>query len=143
MAFLITSISGLLAFFLVLITLMLPYILRRQVRTAGGQAAAVWQRMKIHAWIGYAILALVTLHMYISMGSGMLRQTSVSGINLATLALLLIFVQVGLGMSLERASGKRRPSLRRLHFVLMLGIVVLTLAHLVMNSALLHALVQG
>ena len=140
MAFLITSISGFLAFFLVLITLMLPYILRRQARAACGQAAAVWQRMKIHSWIGYTILALVTLHMYVSMGSGMLRYTSVSGINLATVGLLLIFAQVALGMSLERARGNRRPSLRRLHFVLMLGIVVLILAHVVMNSALLHAL---
>ncbi len=143
MAFLITSISGFLAFSLVLITLMLPYILRRQVRAAGVPAAAVWRRMKIHAWIGYTILTLVTLHMYISMGSGMLRHTSVSGINLATLALLLIFAQVALGMRLERARGNCRLSLRRLHFVLMLGIVVLILAHLVMNSALLHALARG
>lgn len=138
----IASVSGFLALFLIAITLSLPYILRRQMRAAGVQASAVWQRMRAHYWIGYLILALTMLHMYVSMGTGMLRDTGALGIDLASFGLLLIFVQVALGMSLERSAGKRRAPLRRLHFVLMLGIVGLILMHIALNSILLHSLMR-
>lgn len=143
MAIEITSTSGFLILLLIVITLTLPYTLRRQMRAAGMQVSTVWQRMKTHYWIGYAILALTLLHMYVSMGSGMLRRTNTLGIDLAVLGLLMIFAQVALGMNLERAGGRRRRSLRKLHFALMLGIVSVILLHVALNGILLQALIHG
>lgn len=126
MAFLFTSSSGFLALFFLLLTLALPYLLRA--------------RMRWHYWIGYLILALTSAHMWVSMQAGMARGTSTLGLDLATLGLLLILFQVMLGMSLKEAEAVSRRGLRRMHFGLMLGIALIAVVHLGLNSALLHSL---
>ena len=143
MAFLITSVSGFASLLLVLLTLALPYVLRAQARGAGSQAAAIWQRMQAHYWIGYAILALTSLHMFLSMQAGMARGTSALGLELASLGLLLIALQVMLGINLKEATGIGKTGLRRVHFVTMLAIVASIAVHLTLNSALLQELTRN
>lgn len=138
MGFLITSISGFLALFLVLLTLALPYVLRAQARRGGSQAVAAWQRMHLHYWIGYAVLTFSVVHMYVAMGAGVAHRTNIFGLDLATLGLLLILVQVMLGVGLRTAGSSIRSGLRRLHFVIMTGIVAMVLAHLALNSVLMR-----
>ena len=138
MGLLITSISGFLALFLVLLTLALPYVLRAQARRAGSQAVAAWQRMHLHYWIGYAVLTFSVVHMYVAMGAGVAHRTNIFGLDLATLGLLLILVQVMLGVGLRTAGSSIRSGLRRLHFVIMTGIVAMVLAHLALNSVLMR-----
>ncbi|MGH8377761.1 MAG: hypothetical protein ACRER7_02300 [Gammaproteobacteria bacterium] len=139
MGFLITSISGFLALFLILFTLVLPYVLRWQMRR-GDVWTAAWQRMKLHYWIGYAVLILTILHMYVSMGAGLAHRTSTLGLDLATLGLLLILIQVALGISLRSANATGRLRLRRMHFVIMAGIVMIVLVHLALNSVLIQVI---
>lgn len=143
MGFLITSLSGFLALFLILFTLLLPYILRRQMQRSGAQAVAAWQCMKLHYWIGYAVLMLVVVHMYASMGAGVVHSTSALGIDLATLGLLLVLIQVVLGINLRNARAVVRPRLRRMHFAVMTGIIVTVSVHLVLNSALIQILLRN
>ena len=138
MDFLVTSISGFLALSLILIALVFPYALRRRMRKAGPRAAAVWRWIRVHSWIGYAALALSLLHMYVSMGAGMARYVNGLGLSLATLGLLLIFVQLALGLSLNSADPISRRPLRGVHFVAMLGIVIFVVLHLALNSMMLR-----
>ena len=136
-AFLVTSISGFFAAFLLLYTAALPYLLRR-LRPAAGAIGG----MGLHYCIGYLIFGVLLLHMFISMRAGMARGVDLTGLNLATGALFLVMLQVMLGMTLMAGGAKARP-LRRLHFGLMLGIVGLSAAHVALNSALLHGLMAG
>lgn len=133
-AFLVTSVSGFFAGFLVLYTAALPYLLRRLRPVAGGMA--------LHYCIGYLIFGVLLLHMFVSMQAGMARGADLTGLNLATGALLLVMLQVMLGTTLMAGGVKARP-LRVLHFSLMLGIVGLSAAHIALNSALLRGLLTG
>lgn len=140
MNFLVISISGFLALFLIVIALTLPYVLRRQMRSAGAHGSVIWQRIWVHSWIGYAILGLTIAHMYISMGAGMARFANALGLNIATLGLLLILGQVVIGLNLNGAEANSRRLLRRLHFMVMLGICCTVFLHLTLNSVLVHQL---
>lgn len=142
MAMFITSVSGFLALFLILIGVTLPYVLRWQARRSGNDAALIWGRIRVHSWIGYAVLVLVLLHMYVSMGAGMARFTSTLGLNLATLGLLLIFAQLALGLSLTSADTTGRRVIRRVHFAVMLGILAIVSLHLALNSILVEQLLR-
>lgn len=135
-AFLITSISGFFAAWLLLYTAALPYLLRR-LRPAGGARG-----MTLHYCLGYLIFGVLMLHMLVSMQAGMARGADLAGLNLATAALFLVMLQVMLGTTLM-AGGPKARSLRAAHFGLMLGIVALSLLHVGRNGALLHNLMAG
>ena len=139
-AFLITSISGFFAVFLVVFTASLPYLLRRRART--GNAPVPLRRMGLHYCIGYLIFGVLFLHMLVSMQAGMARGASLTGLNLATVAFLLVMLQVVLGMTLMAGGPKARP-FKVVHFAIMLGIVALSAAHLALNSVLLRGLLAG
>ncbi len=129
-AFLVTSISGFFAGYLVLYTALLPYLLR----AAGGPRG-----MTLHYCIGYLVFGVLMVHMFVSMQAGMAKGTDLTGLNLATGALFLVMLQVMLGTTLMAGGPKARP-LRVMHFSLMLGIVGLSVVHVARNSALLHSL---
>lgn len=132
-AFLVTSISGFFAAYLVLYTTALPYLLRR-LRPAGGPRG-----MTLHYCVGYLIFGVLILHMLVSMQAGMARGADLMGLNLATVALLLVMLQVMLGTTLMAGGPKARP-LKILHVGLMLGILALSGLHVALNSALLQSL---
>ena|SRR5579871_4387127 len=136
-AFLLTSISGFFALYLVAFTASLPYLVRR-LRTSAGPL----QGMNLHYCIGYLVFGVLMLHMLVSMMAGMARGTSLTGLNLASLALLLVMLQVMLGTTLL-AGGRRSGPLKALHLVCMAGIVGLAAVHVALNSTLLHGLLAG
>ena len=132
-AFLVTSISGFFAAYLVLCTATLPYLLRR-LRPAGRARG-----MTLHYCLGYLIFGVLMLHMLVSMQAGMARGADLTGLNLATTALFVVMLQVVLGTTLM-AGGPKTGGLKRVHGVLMLGIVTLSALHVALNSALLQSL---
>lgn len=135
-AFLVTSISGFFAAYLVLYTAALPYLLRR-LGPAGGRGG-----MSLHYCIGYLIFGVLMLHMLVSMQAGMARGADLTGLNLATAALFLVMLQVLLGTTLMAGGPKSWP-LRTIHFSLMVGILALSGLHIVLNGALLGGLMAG
>jgi len=143
-AFLITSISGFFAAFLVVFTAVLPYLLRRRTGLGGASAPACGslRGMGLHYCIGYLVFGVLLLHMLVSMQAGMARGVSLTGLNLATLALLLVMLQVVLGTTLMAGGPKARP-FKTAHVAILLGIVVLSAAHLALNSTLLRGLFAG
>lgn len=118
--------SGYLSALLIVITIVLPYYMRRR-----------GVRLRPHYLIGYAILLLAWTHSLTAMYGKTMSHTSLVGINAAMVALMLITVQVGLGQVMA-TSGGGRGKLTRFHFGVMLGIVVLVAVHLVLNSPVLH-----
>lgn len=137
----ITSVSGWVVALLLPAATALPFLLRR-----GGQAIAggapIGRRWRRHFWLGYAIAALALIHAAYSTGTGLALRAAMSGIYLATGALLLVFAQVFVGLLLREPSLRNRPALRRRHFWGMAAIVVLVLGHIALNSALLHGHVR-
>ena len=117
---------------------LLPYMLRRSVVSAKlGMALPshllYLRRMWPHYWLAYAATALSFMHAWVAMSRGRMARTSSAGLYLATLALLLLFLQVFLGLALQqRVLPERRP-VRRWHFCTMAGVLVLVVAHVWMN----------
>jgi hypothetical protein len=137
-ASLFTSLSGWIQIPLFTVLVPLPYLLRGNTfRTAGVRARPFLARMRPHYWIGFAVAALTLLHAAVPMSSGALRGANLMGLDLASVALLLVFVQVFLGVSLRNPRLPNRRVVRRWHFWVMVGIAVLGLAHIGLNSTLL------
>jgi len=96
--------------------------------------------MGLHYRLGFAIAALAFAHALIATGSGLALRAGTAGIYLATGALALVFVQLFLGLLLREPSLRRRPTVRRQHLWIMIGLVALALGHIALNSALMHRL---
>lgn len=127
--------SGWLLVLLVPLTGLLAARLRRG---AGMTDGTLWQRLRPHYWVGYTIAALALFHVAVATGTGAALHADAAGLYVATGALLLVFVQVFLGLLLREPSLRRRPTIRRRHILVMVGIIVLALVHIALNSALLH-----
>ena len=88
-----------------------------------------------HFLLGYSIAPLAILHSWPGMSEGWAMGVAPLGLYAAMLALLLAFVQAGLGLQLREAgTGRRR--LRRAHFAGMAVLSGLLATHIVLNSAL-------
>jgi hypothetical protein len=135
-----TSASGRIACLLTAVGILLPYLLRpTRVSQALGFAPRhdlpYLRRMWPHYWTGYLSLGLSFYHAWVSMAFGRIPRTSLAGLWLATFALFLLFVQLLLGLVLQKARGA--PAIaRRLHFWSMVEIFVLVLAHIALNGSL-------
>jgi hypothetical protein len=71
------------------------------------------------------------------MASGHMPHTSMRGLWLATYALGLIFLQLLLGLALRYIGPRGAQAMRRIHFILMVGIAALVLSHLWLNGPFL------
>jgi hypothetical protein len=134
------SASGWIAGLITAVGILLPYLLRptrvgRALGFAPRHEAFYLRRMWPHYWTGYLSLGLSFYHAWVSMAFGRMPRTSLAGLWLATLALFLLFVQLLLGLVLQKARGARAIA-RRLHFWSMVGIFVLVLAHIRLNGSL-------
>jgi hypothetical protein len=98
--------------------------------------------MSLHYWLGFAIAALAFAHALIATGSGLALRAGTAGIYLATGALALVFVQVFLGLLLREPSLRSRPTVLRRHLRVMIGLVLLALGHIALNSAFLHRIIR-
>jgi len=141
MNFLVSSISGWFAALLVLATLTLPYTIRRRVTGPRPPLAGRYRaRMQAHYWIGFTILAIVLFHTIFTAAAGMAFRARTMGIVLAIAALAVVVTQVMFGLKLRRPEIVGRIGLRRLHLGAMVAIVVLTGAHVLLNSPLASGL---
>ena len=137
MAFMATSATGLIALLLIAVGISIPYTIRwinRRFRTGQNTFKG---GMSVHQVLGYSILALAFVHMYISMGGGMAMKVNATGLNAATLALLLLLVQTTLGISRPRPSDAGYLIWRRVHFTVMLALVALVLVHVWYNGMMI------
>jgi hypothetical protein len=118
---------------------LLPYVLRRSPLTKrlemGFPSKALYlRRMWPHYWLAYAATALSFEHAWIMMGRrGIGLRTSSAGLYLATLAMVLLFVQIALGLVLQQRNLPERRSTKNWHFWTMACIVALVGAHVWLN----------
>ena len=124
-----TALSGWTAFLLFAAGLALPYLFRRA--RAGGRPFL--KRLWPHYWIGYALPVVAFAHAWLPMRTGNVRGMNMTGIWLATAALLLILWQITLGFLLRNPLQSSRRSLRTIHFWTMALLAGLILAHVALN----------
>lgn len=125
-------------------TIALPYLLRSAwyAKARGIKAAPVLRRMRPHYWLGITIAVVTVGHALLPLFGGVTGNVNIFGLSLAVLALCLVLPQVNLGLRLRNPKTTERTALRRLHFVLMVCLVVLALGHIALNSPTLHALLR-
>jgi hypothetical protein len=143
--FLLSVALGWIAVVLLVAAVVLPYLLRptafaRALGVAGSFAGSLVDRMRPHAWLGYAILALSGLHAIAGLGSGF-RRFDVAGLWFASIAFFLLCAQWLLGSRLMRRTPERRHRLRRWHFGVMVGACTAILAHAYLDGALLRSII--
>jgi hypothetical protein len=127
----ITSVTGRVLMIQLIVTIIYPFLLR-----SGriGPVQTFLKRMRFHYWLGYNIAAIVIVHLWIPMSAGLAGRVNFTGLYLATIALILIFVQVTLGRNLSKPKLSARRVVRRWHFWVMVSIVVFVLGHIALNS---------
>lgn len=128
-------------------TIALAYLLRsawyvRAIEALGFKGVPLLRRMRPHYWLGLAIAAVTVVHALLPLFGGVTGTVNVLGLSLAVLALCLVLPQVNLGLRLRNPKTPERTALRRLHFVIMVCLVVLALGHIALNSPTLHALLR-
>jgi hypothetical protein len=138
-AFFFTSASGWFAVILICIATVIPYATRRNWlnRTHATQPNSTppfLTRLRAHYWIGYVVTALSFAHAWGPMRSGYMKRTDLTGLWFATVALLLLFLQILVGLTLRAPQLPARRSLRSLHFWGMAAIVALAGAHIWRNA---------
>jgi len=137
--YLVVGLSGWFASIAIAMVALLPYLLRRSALSVRlGVAIARDQpylrRMWPHYWLAYAATGLSFLHAWVLMSRGRMPRTSSLGLYLATLALVLLFVQIVVGLSLQQPAVAGRSALRQWHFWTMAEVVALVGAHIVLNG---------
>ncbi|MBL8630287.1 MAG: hypothetical protein JNM81_11690 [Rhodospirillaceae bacterium] len=133
-AFILTSTSGWAATLMIVAAVGLTYLLRK-LRAADTQNArgTYMARMQAHVWVGVAVLAATLIHFGASMRPELMRGANGLGLTLATVAVLVLVVQVVVGARLNRFPDHARP-LRKAHFAAMLVLVALIAVHVLLNS---------
>jgi hypothetical protein len=116
-----TASTGWLAVFLLAAAIGIPFLAGR----GGG--------LRPHYWLGFVVFGAALSHAWIPMSAGRVAGYDQAGLWLATAALGLMLWQVGLGITLRGARGPDRARVRRMHFLSMLGIVALVIAHILRN----------
>jgi hypothetical protein len=115
----------------------IPYVRRSAVAVKNSDTDAArpyLSALALHYWVAPAVLIVSFLHAWIPMAAGRMPHTSMRGLWLATYALGLIFVQLLMGLALRYAGPRGAKALRRVHFILMLGIAALVISHLWLNG---------
>jgi hypothetical protein len=136
-----TSVSGWAAVILVGVEIVLPYLLRRSwlslrlgLRMAQDFVAPYLKRMWVHYWLGCLVAGLSFLHAWVPMQAGHLRGVSLAGLWLGTAALFLLALQVAVGLALREPGLPERRQIRRWHYGLMIGVVVMVAGHVWLNK---------
>ena len=135
----ITSTTGWVMIVLLVATILYPFLLRSGML---GPVQPFLKRMRFHAWLGYSLAGFLLVHVVASMSAGLANRTSALGLDLATVALLLIVGQVLLGRQLSWPKLSMRRVVRRRHFWVMIGIVAFVLGHVALDSGTIQALIR-
>lgn len=123
-----TALTGWAAFLLCVSSLLLPYLLR----WTGGRKPLV-QRLWPHYWIGYGLTAIAFVHAWSSMRTANMRGINLTGLWLATFALVLLLWQVAIGLQLRSPAQARRRQLRTTHFWTMVLLARLIIVHIALK----------
>jgi hypothetical protein len=137
LAYSITSATGWILMVLLLATIVYPFLLRSGLL---GPVQPFLKRMRFHYWLGYSIAGIVLIHLWIPMSAGLAGRVNAAGLYLATVALILIFVQVTLGRRLSWPKLSMRRVVRRWHFWVMMSIVAFVLGHIALDSGTVQML---
>ena len=136
--FFVSGLLGWVASTLLGIESLLPYLLRRTKFSewlgTSDPTKPYLQRMRIHFWLGYALLPLALLHAWLPMAAGRARGANMLGLWLATAALVLLFVQLGFGLSRRGANPAHRSAIRVTHFWTMTAIAAAAAVHIWLNG---------
>ena len=137
-----TRAIGWLSVLLLGVIIALPYLLAFGFGANGSSSSGFFRPplrpMAFHYWLAPLVALGSFVHAWIPMSSHRMPRTNFDGLWLATAALGLILLQLGLGVVLRFARRGAPNLLRRTHFTLMVGITALVLLHLWMNSPLIH-----
>jgi hypothetical protein len=136
----ITSATGWIMMILLVATIIYPFLLRSGLL---GPVQPFLKRMRLHYWLGYSITGLMLVHLWIPMSAGLAGKVNAIGLDLATVAMFLVFAQVALGSQLSRPKLSVRRVVRRWHFWVMLGIVIFVLSHVALNSPTIQLVVSS
>ena len=124
-----TAFSGWIGVLLFGSGLAMPYLLRR----SPGAKAPYLRRMWPHYWLGYLTFFASFAHAWSAMRSGNMRGINLSGVWIATVALIAILWQIGIGLLLRDPAQSKRRTLRRLHFWTMALVAGLIVLHVILN----------
>jgi hypothetical protein len=129
---------------LLAVVVAIPYLRRSTPLSSPGLPATATRpylsALTPHYWLAPAVLVISFVHAWIPMASGRMPHTSMRGLWLATYALGVIFLQLLIGLAMRYLGPQVARTMRRVHFLLMLGIVALVLAHLWLNGPFVSAL---
>ena len=122
----------------------IPYLngaLIRGRRQAGDPPAhsrllALWP----HYWLALALAAFSSWHAWPALRAGHISPSLTNGLWLATIALVLLLIQVAVGALFRYRGPGPSGLIRCIHFVLMATIVLLLVAHIWLNSRFFHSL---
>lgn len=109
--------------------LAMPYFLRR----SPGAKLPYLRRMWPHYWLGYLAFFFSLGHAWFAMRSGNLHGMNLSGVWIATVALIVILWQISVGLLLRDPAQSKRRALRRLHFWTMALVAGLIVVHVVLS----------
>jgi hypothetical protein len=109
--------------------LAMPFLLRGR----SGSKTPYLRRMWPHYWLGYATLFVSFTHSWVTMQGGNMRAVDVPSVWFATIALLVILWQAGVGLLLRDPRQSSRRALRRTHFWTMVLAAALIVTHIVRN----------
>jgi hypothetical protein len=139
-----TAAWGWVGLVLLAVVVAIPYLRRNSSLASPGSPAAAPRpyltALAPHYWLAPAVLVISFVHAWIPMASGHMPQTSMRGLWLATYALGVIFLQLLIGLALRYMGPRVAHAMRRVHFVLMLGIVALVLSHVWLNGPFVNTL---
>ncbi|MBA2391902.1 MAG: hypothetical protein H0V70_04075 [Ktedonobacteraceae bacterium] len=131
----ITSVTGWVMMVLLIAIIAYPFLLR-----AGflGPIQPFLPRMRLHAWLVYSLGIALLIHIWFSMSSELALIVNTLGLYLATIAMFLVGAQILLGRTLSWPKLAQRRIVQRSHFWVMVGLVILILGHIVLDSAMLQ-----
>ena len=104
------------------------------------QVARSQRRALPHYVLGWSLAVLTWFHFYYPMTGGLIGRTPTSGLWLATLAWVLLLVQLGIGNWMLLKVGRPGSRAVRFHHRTMLAIVTLTTLHVILNGISLHSI---
>lgn len=140
MGFWLTSLSGFASLVLIGLVVCVPYVTRWLNRHRSTKIG-FRQAIVVHQNTAYLVLAVTVVHMYASMGTGLAARVNGFGLTMATIGLLMILTQMFIGATLRQAEPIGHVIWKRIHWVMMLGIVALIALHISLNGMLTYSII--
>jgi hypothetical protein len=96
-----------------------------------------------HYLLGWSLTVLTWFHFYYPMTGGLVGRTPPAGLWIATLAWVLLLVQLGVGQWMALKAGRAASGTVKFHHRTMLAIVTLTTLHILLNGTSLHSIFRA